>query len=321
MNRPGSKITSHRSHVPSAIGWHGIYLEPPSGWDLAQVSGDMVQGQIRVDGPTNQHIRVRWKREKRKPNIDRILDRYLKDLEKASRKKKTAFERSVDLNLPVHTEKGKRKPVFFSWRSKEQAIGLIWWCEICKRITIAQVDGPLERNLTPVAIQILGTLDDHAVDGVHTWAAYGLSVEIPDDFTLMSSKLLSGYIDIRFTRRRSSIVVDRWGLADVALRSQNLKDWILAHYQRTLEKYRYEVRESIVRGHPGIEITGAVKGIRERMRAAALGQIRLEAASQLTQYAWQCPDTNRICTVVVLHTASEPGLAEEVAASFACHTM
>lgn len=331
---------SIRLHTsPSIVGWNGIYLEVPSEWNLSAASGDMAQGHIRIDGPGEMHVRVRWNRVKKKPGpegVQRILNRYLKGLEKGSRRRKLKFESNQDVRLTIQSEGAKRKPLFFSWQGRDiqsgstgqskakaaesQAVGLIWYCAACGRITIAQVDGPIRRSLTQVASQILGTLDDHAVEGCHTWAVYGLAAEIPADFVLSGHKLLSGYIQLRFTKGQSSIQLDRWAMADVALKNVPLQRWVNSHFAKVLRGFNWSKEDADIRGHKGLALTGTIRGIRDRIRAVAMSAVRLRPANRLTQYSWQCEETNRICSVQVIHSKEEAGLAEEIAASYVCHT-
>nr|MDQ2731686.1 hypothetical protein [Armatimonadota bacterium] len=237
-----------------------------------------------------------------------------------------------DIRLPVGSDGAKRKPLFFSWQARDkesgskskapesQAAGLIWHCEACGRITIAQVDGPMRRNLTQIASQVLGSLDDHAVEGCHTWAVYGLAAEIPADFILSGHKLLSGYIQLRFTKGQSSIQLDRWALADVVLKNVPLEKWVGGHYSKLLRGFDWTKGDAQIRGHEGLTLTGTVRSIRERIRAVAMSAVRLRPANRLTQYAWQCEETNRICSVQVVHSKEESGLADEITASYVCHT-
>jgi hypothetical protein len=320
MARPVTEVPYRAGRAPSAIGWHGVYLETPSAWDLAAISGDMTRGHVRIDGPGDMHAWVKWQKVRGTPDVERILERYLKTVVKSSRSRKSPCEINRDVRLPVHGLGTDRKAVFFGWKSDRQAIGLLWHCNKCGRVTVAQLDGPLGKGLDVIGRQILGSLDDHAVDGCHTWALYGLSAEVPADFTLSSHKLLSGYLELQFTRGASRITLDRWGLADVVLKKQSLENWAGARYRNMLKAYDYEIQPAEVRGHPGVAIAGSLRGLREKLRAGVMKLVRLSPATELTQYVWHCEATNRICAVTVFHDEKEFRLGDDVAASFACHT-
>ena len=321
MVRQAIKVRTRGGVAPSVIGWHGIYLEVPAEWNLAAVSGDMPQGNLRADGPEDIHVRVRWQRSKKTPDLEKVLDRYLRSLEKASKRRKIGFEVERDFRLPLRREDAKRKTTYFSWKGDAKAIGQIWYCRACGRVTIAQVDGPLKRNLTLIASQVLSTLDDHAVDGVHTWAAYGLSAEIPADFGLAGQpKLLSGYIQLRFERGRTNVTLDRFAMAEIVLKSRTIEEWVVQQYAKVHRPYKLLSEAVEIRGHSGVVVTGSVRDFRDRVKASMGRMFRLKSATEFTQFAWHCPDTNRILSVVALHSKEEAGLAEEIAASFVCHT-
>ncbi|HET6381832.1 MAG TPA: hypothetical protein VFJ58_00440 [Armatimonadota bacterium] len=317
MAQLANKVEPRRFRSPSLIGWNGIYLEVPPEWNLALVAGGMEQGHLRVDGPNDVHVRVKWKRVKGKADLKRNLDRYLKLVR---RKSKAGFEINHDIRLPVQRDRADRKPIFFSWKGEAQAVGMIWHCPSCGRVTIAQVDGPGKRNLTLLASQVLGTLEDHALDGYHTWGVYGLAADIPADFALTQNRLLSGYIQLHFSRGRSDMLLDRWGLADVALRKVSLEEWVKSRYTKLWKNYRCEINEAEVRGHPGLVVNGDLRSIRERVTAVLLRLVKIGAPTHLTQYVWTCELTNRICSVLVHHSRDEEGLAEEVTGSYVCHT-
>ncbi|MCA1596445.1 MAG: hypothetical protein LC772_08490 [Chloroflexi bacterium] len=317
---PAPADNRRQARPPSIVGWNGIYLEVPRDWELKQVAGDMAQGHLRIDGPEGHHIRVKWRKQKKSVDVRKVLDRYLETVKKGSRKSGSVFESNADLKLKIFNEGAKRKPVFFSWRSTEQAIGLIWHCGICDRITIAQIDGPLKKNLTLLANQVLGSLDDHDSDGVNTWGLYGLAAEIPADFYLLRNKLLSGYIHLEFGRRASTIDLDRWGLAEVVLRKDSLEQWVRKQYGKTLRGYRISIEDAEIRGHRGLAVSGELSSIRERVKAAAMQAARLNPVTSLTQFVWQCEETNRICSVLVQHARVEDDLAREIAASYVCHS-
>lgn len=211
-------ITNHLSWI--TIGWQKITLQVPADWNLAGIGGDARSGYLRIDGPDRPRVEIKWwdRTPEKTVNVAQTVETYLQDLQKKARKQRIDLVVDREVKLLSKRHKGKSSLQSFAWRGDAQAYGVIWYCPQCSRVTMAQVNGPLEENLRPLAVQILNSLEDHSREGWDVWSAFGLLCHIPEEFELQGQQLVTGLTQLHFARRQSVIRVARYGLADVVLK-------------------------------------------------------------------------------------------------------
>lgn len=204
----------------TTIGWQKITLQVPADWNLAGIGGDARSGYLRIDGPDRPRVEIKWwdKTHEKTVNVAQTVETYLKDLQKKARKQRIDLTVEREVKLLSKRHKGKSSLQGFAWRGDVQAYGVIWYCPHCSRVTMAQVSGELGENLRPLAVEILGSLEDHSREGWDVWSAFGLFCHIPSDFELQGQQLVTGLTQLHFAKRQSLIRVSRYGLADVVLK-------------------------------------------------------------------------------------------------------
>ncbi|HEV2473739.1 MAG TPA: hypothetical protein VGS41_13775, partial [Chthonomonadales bacterium] len=241
------------------IGWQGIRCALPADWSVSGFSMDRHNGYLRVDSPGTgtQSVQIRWQQiEKQrkagttpfqllaqwtgilarkpaatamaKPDLKANIERMFKESAKQARKNRSAFETTIKPER-IEGDSSERTAINFSWSGSGKGQGKIWHCSACNRVVVAQVVGMAKDAIGVTASQLLATLQDHSTDGYDLWALYGLRFEAPSDFVLYEQKLLSGYLRLAFRRAGERIVLDRWGLANVALKRFSLREWFEQH--------------------------------------------------------------------------------------------
>jgi len=302
------------------VGWQGIVLLVPRDWSLVAVSGDHKKGYFRVDGPYSTSAEVRWAATKSAPDLTAKAREFLRELERACRKRRIAFTSRIKKRALTESEiKTGGSSVGFSWRGDRNGYGRLLFCGVCRRLVIAQVVSPLEEDASGIAGQILGTLCDHGEVGWQTWALYDLQVALPSDFRLDKYTLMSGYILLSFKSREAEIRVERWGLANMLLKPGGLESWFKAD---SLPDYRgFEVQiepDGGEHGHEVLNISGRRRGVLQTLRTAARALTLRPLPQQLAGYVWHCPDSNRLFAVRVAQARPEM-LAREIKDRLACH--
>ncbi|HZT44332.1 MAG TPA: hypothetical protein VFA07_19355 [Chthonomonadaceae bacterium] len=331
------------------IGWQGVRCVLPPGWNVTGFSLDRDSGYLRVDAPGNSTmtVQIRWtnaatanpgspslyallaqrlgKRQRQqkapvqKPDLKANLEKILKETAKQARRGKASFESTVK---PEKTEgeHGERSAINFSWSGGGRGQGKIWYCETCHRIIVAQVVGLAKDQaaIATVASQLFASLHDHAEGEHDLWALYDLQVEIPQDFRLETQDLRAGYLNLTFARGGEKIIVDRWGLANVALKKFTVREWFTRHARLSLKRLAVEEDES-PQGHA---VTHAVGRFSLLDRLRVLRETRGSLRRFPTLYeggAWECAESNKIYMVQVLHSRRTPGLWQEVMQRCVCH--
>ncbi|MGQ9525352.1 MAG: hypothetical protein ACUVTZ_11015 [Armatimonadota bacterium] len=305
----------------SVIGWHGITVEVPKEWSFAAYSGDSRAGYFRVDGPTDTALEVKWTEEKGIPRLRKVLKDFEKRLVRSARKSgvtPTLREKPKPLApLRIHD----RVPITFGWEAQQAGYGALWHCKKCHRIVLAQVVGRDRTHLGQMALRILSTLQDHPQGSHATWSVYDLTFSAPSDMLMEKHQLRSGYISMELKRKGASLVIERWGLANIVLKRDTPSGWLSGALFPRLKAYQYTKFEGgDLHGHSLTVFRGRRFGIRALLARAGSAALFRQSCDWLYGCGWHCPESNRI--YAVLTTASRDAaeqLAKEVAESTICH--
>lgn len=333
----------------TVVGWQGIRFQLPPEWNVSAVSMDRDNGSLRVDAPGDSTLSVqirwmnaakpqqagppnlyhylapqfrKWFRRPEPPvpptNLKANIERILKEAEKQAKKTKASFESSI---RPEKTEgpDGERSAINFSWTGVGRGQGKIWQCRTCNRIVIAQVIGLAKDQaaISAVASQLFATLEDHTTDGYDLWALYDLQIGIPEDFRLEAQELKSGFLHLSFARGGEKILVDRWGLANVARKRFSLTDWFKNNAFARLKHMKKD--EETIYDHEAVHYVGSL-GLFDRLRLLKDAKTALRRFP--TRYEgslWECTDSNKLFAVQVLHSKKTEGLWDEVTDRCVCH--
>jgi hypothetical protein len=292
------------------IGWQGIVAEAPQDWSLAAVSGDEKTGYFRVDSGGTLILEAKWSAAGKNVDLQARLRAYLDDLSRRSRKRKVKFESKTKAKSPG--------VVSFSWISDRKAHGRLWLCEKCDRVIIAQVSGGPSDDVSGAASRILPTFEDHNDDDWRTWAVYDLIADVPPGYSLEKHKMMSGYIQLSFRNKGNRLVVERWGLADVALRKNSLREWFDGRVGGDLKSYGYTTEDMDFGGESGLKVTGKRRGIGEYLKAFRELTAFRTPAMHLDGYVWICEETNKVFSIQSLHTKKE-NILDSVLERVECH--
>lgn len=301
-------MSNNNSHT--WIGWQGIIAEVPVDWNLAAVSGDEKSGYFRADSAGSLTLEVKWSVAGKQVDLHNRLDAYLSDMKRKSRKRRVDFE---------HKIKSKDAGTLtFTWRSDRKAQGRLWRCDECDRVIIAQVSGTPSDDVSKVASFVLPSIQDHSEAGWRTWAVYDLIADVPPGYTLEKHQLMSGYIQLLFRKKNNRLVIERWGIANIALKKSNLKEWFAERAVHDLKPYRYSISNVEFDTESGIEITGRRAGVRQAFKSAGELLTLKKPASYLNGYAWLCEESNKIFSVQSLHSRDE-NVLDSVLERVECH--
>jgi len=269
---------------------------------------------LRIDDAESTRVEIKWSQSQ--VDTSKALEKYLRQL-----KKKTRGRVEIDRTVKVLPKRAKPDKALsgFAWESTQRGRGVIWRCRRCGRTVIAQVIGPPGEALEALAHDVLATLEDHPVDGMATWAAYGFICQVPEAFRLESQRLMAAYIELKFAERKRRIRAVRWGMASVQLARMPLKEWVEGQFGTRRDVwFRAEAAE--VRGHDGVVLTGHVRRRFHGMRRFFERLVRWRRPIEFAGQVWQCPESERIFGVDSIDRDGEAGgVAAQVAASIPCH--
>jgi hypothetical protein len=307
----------------SLIGWQGLTLTVPLDWNIGVIGGDRQSGYLRIDGVMMPRMEIKWQQAgKGGVNLERTLDKFIQGFTKEIAKRKAPV--NVERNVKLISKRQKRKGdvLGFHWTADHQAYGVLWHCPDCDRIVIAQVMGGLEEDLQPLAVKVLSSLEDHAHQGWDTWSVYGLEFQMPELFSLEKHKLLTGQLELEFTRKKTQrILVSRWAMADTLLKEGAFEEWMAYILrQRHGKEHRFTLKESTTRhGHAGLIFEGRIKPIIQRVKDASTRFVLRRKPPIIRVLAWHCAPSNKIFATHFFLPQEQERLVEEVTTSVACH--
>lgn len=324
------------------IGWDGIRFTVPGDWNVTGVSADRAEGYLKVDSPGTMFVQLKWsdpsraaprtlmevvargarlvrrvpQPDKGTPDLRSMLDAYLKETEKRARKGGQTFNCKVK---PESVEaNGERTAHNFTWTGAGQGQGKIWYCGVCRRTVIAQVVGQVKDPVADIAACVFGEMRDHGEGGWNAWGAFDLVASVPADYALRAHKFMSGYLRLEFwCRPKGRIVLERWGLANLARRKFTLREWLGRMAEG--DRHRPEYADAAMNGHPGVRARGQVRGVVARVAALRDALPALRPALEYEGCAWECEETNKLYAVQLWRPRGVPTPMADLVARCECH--
>ncbi|KPJ64762.1 hypothetical protein AMK68_00665 [candidate division KD3-62 bacterium DG_56] len=269
---------------------------------------------MRIDDSESTRVEIKWSQSQ--VHTGKALERYLRQL-----RKKTRGRVEIDRTAKVLPKRAKPDKHLsgFAWDSGQRGRGVIWRCRRCGRTVIAQVMGHPGEDVEALARDVLATLEDHPIDGMITWAAYGFICQVPEAFRLESQRLMAAYIELNFAERKRRIRVVRWGMASVQLARLSLKEWVEGQFGSRRDVW-LRTAASQVRGHEGVVLTGHVRRRLHSTRRFFERLVRWRRPIEFAGQVWHCPESERIFGVDSIDREGQAAaVAAQVAASIPCH--
>ncbi len=318
------------------VGWQGLRFVLPPEWNVTAVPMSAGSGYLKIDSPGTMFAQIRWldpgagrpntllgmlmpwiRSALRRPEAPRKNMDLQAQLERFLKPKGRAGKRLEHKVRPEETD-ADRRSVRFSWSGKGQAQGKIWECRSCGRVVMAQVVGESRDPVADTAALMFANFCDHGVDGWNTWALYDLVAAAPEEYRLVSQKLMSGYLKLSFRGASGEhLVIERWGLANVTRKKFTLSEWFAT--QCTLAPARCAVEEGSVMGHAAVLAAGKqtgplamLKGLRD-----AIGSWR--PANRYDAAVWECEESNKTYAVQITRSSKSESLLQQVLARCECH--
>lgn len=296
--------------------WNGVGARVPRGWGIVAVSGDSREGYLRVDGPDGEAVEVRWKKARRRPDLEKVAEEYLRQVQKHGRRRKIEYQAAVEKG----SRRGEEGPsdLRFRWQAERKGAGRLFYCRDCRRTVIAQVSCPEHMDIDRQADAILDTVADHGPDPeMVRWGVYGLEFSVPAGFRLVRSRLMSGFMSMNFRGRPGRVIVERWGLADTLLEPEGMLSWHSREYLSELKMFVGDTSALEWGEHEALETRGYEGGLR-RLQSAIRAFGLPSRMEKFASLAWHCPDSNRIVGVRGFG-AAPAGWVRRVAATVRCH--
>lgn len=292
------------------VGWQGVVAQVPADWSLSAVNGSENSGYFRADNTGSLMLEVKWQKVAKQVDLQRKLDDYLNDLRRKARKRRADFE---------HKIKSKDAGMLtFTWRSDRKAQGRLWHCAESNRVLIAQLSGGPSDDVSGLASVVLPTIEDHTEDGWRTWAMYDLIAEAPPGYSLEKHQLMAGYIQLAFRKGSNRLIIERWGLANVVLKNQALREWFNQRAGHDMGQYRSSIEEVDFDGERGIQISGRRWGIQPMLKSASELLTLRKPATCLDGYVWVCEESNKVFSIQSMHSKGED-ILDQVLERIECH--
>ncbi len=322
------------------LGWQGLTITLPEDWNLTTFAGNDLSGNLRADDGDGPRLELRWEQPKGSPDLERSIDQFLEKLEKDAKKRDREFRRAKDPKLVQRSRKRKSQLVNFGWigeRSEElvgQGWGLGWQCAECNRVVVAHLIGRGLENpgkMQRLASEVLDTLECHGSGGWRTWGAYGLQMELPEEFQLGRAKLMTGRLDLEWIKAppappagwiaaRERIAIRRMAAANVVLAHESFGDWTERIIKNAGKEYRYnEQEETTVRAHKAVLLRGRLRDLKKYVQQRALGFLMRRPTIPVETFVWHCEESNKLYALDCEMSHLNTHVPRDVLDSIECH--
>lgn len=329
---------SLRTHL---LGWQGVTLTVSAEWNPASYGGDWDKGHLRVDDEDGPRLELRWETPRKSVDLPRSVDDFLNALGKKAKKEKRVFER--ERNARVVSPKRKRKAQLqsFGWRGNaqpapnpSQGYGVAWQCEECGRVLLAHILGRGEerpQKTLAMASDALGGMECHGSGGWATWSAFGLQLDVPEEFRLKRAKLLTGRIELEWMRspdpsllsvlrRPDRLIVQRLSAANVLLELETLDAWTTRVLGEPDKRRRFSAPiETTMRDHDAFEIVGRFRDLRLGLRYFVGDKLGRRRTPPPKIVAWHCAVSNKLFALDAEMSPSNAHVPGDVLDSLVCH--
>jgi hypothetical protein len=325
------------------IGWRGVSLRVPEDWTLTKVSNEGATGYLKADSLEGSFVQIKWSEKKGMVSVPDSFDRYVQDLQKAAKKNR----RHIDIRTKPKALAGVHRtvdaPITYSWQeqgqgdtetrrrgdagvapsprrpvaSSQKALGLMYHCGECRRLVIAEVVASADADLG-LAAPILASIREHGEAGWNTWGVHGLTAEVPNSFQLERHTLVTGHVMLRFRSRSRLLVLQQWGLANIALKGTDIAEWYEYQERNRLSRYTYRRDRSPFRGHEALRMSGRDKFVPAIAKAFHHVSGLSRPALGFSACVWHCDETNRIYAVSAEHSRGDDTF-HEVLRRMLCH--
>ena len=290
------------------FGWQGINLSIPTDWELVSTGGSYRSGYAGLADQSAVRLEMKWDSARGEVDPSETAARYIQVLRKKAKKNRADIKIKRDLKLA--TLKGKQIECY-EWSAGQRGIGMVSFCDQCRRMVHLVIMGRADRPLRGLCRTVFAALKDHPEDGRLLWDFYDMQFRSPEEMPLERQDLKTGCIRMPFGKGRSQLEFVRVSLATFVLAGKSLREWFEEFYSKVLKRWRWEVRETEVKGHRGLRLEARASVILSPGRLIGRGR-------QMRAACWQCEASNRL--FIVRHSA--PGrkldLFEQALESFKC---
>ncbi len=282
----------HSDSTFKPFGYHGITAIIPSDWELGAVDGNFQKGYIRIDDLDMPRLEIKWSTPKYKVPLESSFEAFEQALRKGSKKSGLDFRLKKDIKLKYGRKMFSHKQVkMFYWSSDVHAYCILWRCDICNRVMLAQFLMPLSEDNEELASRILKSIEDHPQKEHNLWAIYDLYAKIPKRFRLEQAELKAGFLSLILNFNKEYITIQRWSAADVLLGSNSLEQWLLSHKDKRLTDLCILQDDIDIYEHKAVWFSG-----RRRRSFGTLGFIK---KLNVRGVLWHCSHTNKIFSAIV----------------------
>ena len=305
------------------LGWQGITAHVPADWNLAAFGGDISKGNFRLVDDEGLRLEIFWDKPKGTPNVERSIELLLERIEKDAKKKQQAFERIQNPKLIPRSRKehtAKEQLINFGWKGDARneiahGWGASWHCASSKRVIVAHIVGRGTENpdkTRRLAAEILSTLDSQSKGGWQTWSAFGLQLDMPEEFELKSAKLQTGRLEFDWERvaphvpmkflsprewlkRKERIGLRRISAANIVLEIDSLEEWTRRVAAIMFKKFRFwNFEETRIGGEEALVSRGALKDLRIHAAGWTLDRVLRRPSLPPELVVWHNAADNKI---------------------------
>ena len=290
------------------LGWQGIRVTVPEQWELVGTQGDYGTGYLRLADERRPRLELRWEKSSKPVDPSELINGYVAKLAKGAKKQKLEYAVKRDLNLASFKDK---RSECYSWTADLQRLGMLSYCEQCRRLVHMHVLGEPQEALNRLARTAFASLADHPEDDRVAWSFYDVEFHTPAGMPLQKQELKTGCIRMLFRGGRKELEFVRFSLARILLGGKSLRQWFEQFHLKALKRYRYRISEQHIKGHEGLLLEGRTSPLRNPLALLGCGRAIRTAC-------WHCTATNRLMVCGWRSSSDDGELWREAVESFTC---
>ena len=302
------------------FGWQGLTCVIPEDWDVSGIDGNDRKGYYTFDDERSRRMEVKFDQARRigKPQLDKTLEDYFKAVRKEIGGKE---EFEVDYGVDLADE-GTVPAGFdfrtYGWTGQYIVRGMIWHCNGCGRVVIAQCFAEKNRANLREMSRAPTSIRCHPEAEENLWAVFDFATEIPAVFRLETNKLQAGLTSLTFNHKRRRLVVERVGLVQAILKHREIDDYVENVHYKKLRRRRIRFFEELWHGHPGYRMEGERSRLTYRIPVVGAWLRSIRRGDHVGGRVWRSEEVNRLY-IIRAEGRDAQDLADHIAESIVAY--
>jgi len=208
-------MVSPNQKISNEIAWNGIRFMAPDDW----VPAEMGNHYLMLEHASAPILEIKWGQIKGSFSHTRHLQQL------SARHKKILGKTIRPWTLPAGWQQalGSFQADGFRWQSPHfSGMGAALYCPFCQTATLIQFYRNNPAVNDTIALELLASFQDHRQDDQILWSVFDIRARMPAHFKLWRHRFAAGYFELKFTSKKHTVILNRWGPATILLAGRDM---------------------------------------------------------------------------------------------------